>query len=163
METTAPSQLPITFLKDDERPNVLGAAAARSFMYGGRARFTLLNPETTKRFTYCVRAPKKQRDPGDPVHFADWMNGTDNVRDYVPIGMVRSGSRFLHVGKAGILENAPSVLAFRWLVAALHTGDLRHVLFIHAGRCGCCSRELTDPESIAIGLGPECRKKLGLS
>jgi hypothetical protein len=27
--------------------------------------------------------------------------------------------------------------------------------------CGCCGRELTHPDSIAIGIGPECEKKLG--
>lgn len=29
----------------------------------------------------------------------------------------------------------------------------------HAGRCGACGRELTDPESIARGLGPTCATK----
>jgi hypothetical protein len=28
-----------------------------------------------------------------------------------------------------------------------------------SGRCRICGRELADPESIAIGIGPECRKK----
>lgn len=32
---------------------------------------------------------------------------------------------------------------------------------IATGSCGCCGRELTDPESIAIGIGPICLAKLG--
>ena len=27
------------------------------------------------------------------------------------------------------------------------------------GRCGCCGRQLTDPDSIALGIGPECIKR----
>lgn len=29
-----------------------------------------------------------------------------------------------------------------------------------AQRCGICHRRLTDPASIAMGIGPECRSKL---
>lgn len=38
--------------------------------------------------------------------------------------------------------------------AAAHDGLL-------TGRCGCCGRELTDPTSIEIGIGPICRERLG--
>lgn len=30
------------------------------------------------------------------------------------------------------------------------------------GRCSCCGRELTDPASIAAGIGPICADKFGL-
>lgn len=30
------------------------------------------------------------------------------------------------------------------------------------GICSCCNRELTDPDSIALGIGPVCKKKYGL-
>ena len=30
-----------------------------------------------------------------------------------------------------------------------------------SGQCGCCGRELTDPESIAAGIGPICARKAG--
>lgn len=33
----------------------------------------------------------------------------------------------------------------------------------HTGRCGHCHRPLTHPESIPIGIGPDCFKKLGLT
>jgi hypothetical protein len=36
-------------------------------------------------------------------------------------------------------------------------------LINHTGRCGHCHRELTHPESIPIGIGPDCFKKLGLT
>ena len=30
----------------------------------------------------------------------------------------------------------------------------------HVGKCGACGRPLTDPTSIASGIGPECAKKV---
>lgn len=32
---------------------------------------------------------------------------------------------------------------------------------LQTGRCGCCGRELTDPESIAAGIGPICAGRFG--
>lgn len=29
------------------------------------------------------------------------------------------------------------------------------------GICSCCNAELTNPESIALGIGPICREKWG--
>jgi len=36
------------------------------------------------------------------------------------------------------------------------------LLILHKGQCGYCGRELTDAESVIRGIGPVCRKKLGL-
>lgn len=33
----------------------------------------------------------------------------------------------------------------------------------HIGKCGHCGRKLTDEVSVTIGIGPDCRKKLGIS
>lgn len=30
---------------------------------------------------------------------------------------------------------------------------------VEAGRCRCCGRELTDPDSLARGIGPTCLAK----
>lgn len=30
------------------------------------------------------------------------------------------------------------------------------------GRCRCCRHKLEDPVSLAYGIGPDCRKKLGI-
>lgn len=32
---------------------------------------------------------------------------------------------------------------------------------LQTGRCSCCRRELTNPESVALGIGPICREKFG--
>ena len=33
----------------------------------------------------------------------------------------------------------------------------------HLGKCSYCSRTLTDPRSIELGIGPECRKRLAIT
>ena len=39
---------------------------------------------------------------------------------------------------------------------------LRHVPLLNAGHCGICGKALTDPESMAAGIGPECIKMFSL-
>ena len=36
------------------------------------------------------------------------------------------------------------------------------VKILHKGECGYCNRPLTDAESLKKGIGPICRKKLGI-
>ena len=31
------------------------------------------------------------------------------------------------------------------------------------GQCRCCRRKLEDPVSLAYGIGPDCRKRLGIA
>ena len=45
----------------------------------------------------------------------------------------------------------------------LAKGDLWHeVEIISDGRCARCGKRITDFESLAYGIGPTCRKKMGL-
>jgi hypothetical protein len=36
------------------------------------------------------------------------------------------------------------------------------LVILHRGQCGYCGRPLTDQESLIRGIGPVCRKKLGI-
>jgi hypothetical protein len=46
-------------------------------------------------------------------------------------------------------------------IAADPAGEAR-LYGIRTGTCACCGRELTDPNSIAVGIGPICADKWGL-
>lgn len=48
-------------------------------------------------------------------------------------------------------------LGARYTSASEDTGDL--YTFREAAECGVCGRELTDPESISLGIGPVCAEK----
>lgn len=62
----------------------------------------------------------------------------------------RMDSRLSDDVKSVILEAAQHPLA-----AAIRYGR-------ETGRCSCCGRDLTNPDSIAAGIGPICREKYGL-
>lgn len=62
---------------------------------------------------------------------------------------------------AELNEYEQPVRAFRWVWDRLRAGQVpTDVEIWHEGRCGHCARVLTDPESIARGLGPICAEKL---
>lgn len=59
----------------------------------------------------------------------------------------------------GVKEDAilPDLLAI-----AANPADVLRVKGKETGRCCCCGRELSDPESVAAGIGPICASKWGL-
>lgn len=62
----------------------------------------------------------------------------------------RLDSRLADNVKAVLLEAAADPLT-----AAIRYGK-------ETGSCSCCGRDLTNPESIRLGIGPICREKFGL-
>jgi len=136
-----------------------------AFVFAGDARFTLVSKQTGTRFTYRVRKSEPDH-AGRCIWFVSVLTGADNTSNYSYIGTVRPMSAFKWGHKSRISEEAPSVSAFAWFVRLLvrcvetETVELPSVEFWHEGRCGRCARALTVPESIASGLGPDCRSKL---
>lgn len=128
------------------------------FLLAGRARFTLVSKATGTRFTYQVR-----RKADADVFFVSVLTGSDNENAYTYVGFVKAGrpSEFIHGGqKARITRDAPSAKALAWAWPRLSMGDLPTTCEVHhEGRCGRCGRALTVPESITMGLGPECAGK----
>lgn len=63
-----------------------------------------------------------------------------------------------------ISSDAPSAKTLHWLLGRLsrNQGPEPVAEFWHDGRCSACRRPLTDPTSVALGIGPICREKLGL-
>ena len=57
---------------------------------------------------------------------------------------------------------APEFKAINWAMGmvAVDKEPPGEAVIMHAGMCGRCGRELTDPESIRRGFGPECFKKI---
>jgi len=129
------------------------AAAAREFMFGGKARFTLVSKETSKRFTFRVAKHKT-----DEIFFASVLTGPDNGSDYHYIGYSNGGG-FASGKNASPFH--PAFKALAWAEANLRAKGVMpdSLEFWHEGRCAKCARPLTDPVSIQLGLGPECAKK----
>jgi hypothetical protein len=143
---------------------LISAATAIKFMLAGNAYFTLRSTKTGTRYTYRVsQAEKNERYP-DPAWFVSVLTGPENTSDYQYAGLIRAGktaTTFAWTQKSKLAYNAPSVEAFRWTFTRLAMGHLpSNVEIWHEGRCGRCGRMLTVPESITLGLGPECAGRM---
>jgi hypothetical protein len=140
--------------------NIKDAAAAHAFIFGGKARFTLVSNKTDKRYTYRVTAKKNS----GTMYFVSLLTGADNNMDYEYIGYFVTGSTHsvLIAGQRGA-PNHPAFLGLSWFVRSIEQSNPLAipdvVEFWHEGRCARCARPLTDPVSIERGLGPECATK----
>ena len=134
---------------------ITDAHAARGFMFGGSARFTLVSKKTGDRKTYRMKKSKGV----EPVYFAQLLTGPDNTADYTYLGFAKYGQSGLIPGRKGNPAH-PAYLALNWTMNRLAQGEMPEMLeFWHEGRCSACGRVLTDPVSIERGFGPECAAK----
>ena len=134
--------------------NITDPFQAHAFIFGGKARFTLVSTKTGKRFTYRVKGKETE---SNPIFFANLLVGSDNTTDYEYIGYSKGGG-FASGAKGQ--PNHPAFKALAWAEAHFRNGVMPDKLeFWHEGRCAKCARPLTDPVSIARGLGPECATK----
>jgi len=137
----------------------------RTFLFAGRAVFTLLSTGTGNRFTFRVeRAPESnRRSTTDPAYFVSLLTGPGK---YSYLGLVTQrteGKLFFRRTKASVaLEGAVSLRAFSWFLEQVSARRPlpENVRFYHEGQCARCGRPLTTPESVEIGIGPECLKRL---
>jgi len=140
---------------------------------GRRLRFTLKS-HTGRHLTFQVQTM------GGPVavgqgrrRYVSVLTGPDNESAYTYLGTIFDQQpqcsalqhpllwSYYHGKKSAIGFDAVSAKSFRWLWNRLLSGRGIGALaeFWHEGACGRCGRALTDPESIAAGQGPVCRKK----
>jgi len=133
----------------------------KSFIFGGDAYFTIENPATGCRFTYKVSKAEKAED----LFWVGLLTGPDNTSSYTFIGRITKdplsgGWVFIHSPKK-IGADAKSVQAFMWWFRNLTIGRfLNPINFYHCGRCCCCGRLLTTPESVQAGIGPVCAGRM---
>ena len=122
------------------------------FIFGGKSFVTFLNTNTSNRFTYKVVKHKT-----DDIYFINVLTSPDT---YTFFGTYRNG-QFKHSPKARISAEAQSVKVFQFVIAKLSTNTLSNLIEIyHDGRCGKCGKQLTVPESVETGFGPECYKRI---
>ncbi len=136
------------------------AAEVLRFVQAGKAVVTLRSLKTGERFTYrIVRA-----DDGKAL-FVHLLTGPDNEADFHYLGVVLIQpmvSTWRHGGlKSCVPVHAPANKAWAWTWKQVTEDKALHpqLEVWHEGRCGRCGRRLTTPESIALGLGPECAQR----
>jgi len=145
--------------------NALTNENLKPFVTAGNATFTVVSKATGTRFTFKVTAPPVEKgssikDYEASVRFVKVLSGPNNDADYLYIGALRPDG---FVPKTGLNPEAPSVKGFTWFARQMLTGNakaLAQVDVYHANKCGRCGRTLTTPESVTLGLGPECAGKV---
>lgn len=135
------------------------AAQAISFIQGGRATFTIQSAETGAHFTFTAKRAKGD-DPKKPffiTHGGDFLGTMWEATDGTLIGKVI-------VGRKGAMDerSVQARRALNWTLGHTIANDAipSNVTIQHEGKCCRCNRQLTHPESLASGIGPECAKKM---
>ena len=146
-----------------------------TFVTGGDAIFTVEVPpafqatlNSKPHYTFRVRRSKPTPQFPTPALFVSLLAGPDNTRDYQYLGMLNDTTGEARVtGKSKFTPDSVPVRLLNRVLAKVWAND--HAAFQahgfqlhHEGKCGCCKRRLTTPESIERGIGPECWKKMGL-
>ena len=145
----------------------------REFVLGGKAVFTVSNPEG-QHYTFKVVGKNfddKSKDAIPTIYFVNLLTGPDNMSDYTYLGVldIQTGA-LRHSAKSRWDRNNPP------LPVKVFSYFLRHFIWQGeampegygidgAGRCGRCGRVLTHPDGVnpdgdRYGFGPECWQKV---
>jgi hypothetical protein len=136
-------------------------AQIRQFTLAGLATLTLKSLRTEKHYTYKVKqAVDRETGEEQALWFVHVLTNGD---EYKYAGIIGSTEQFKLTQKSRFTEEAECVKAWRYFWAGIVAGVVKPDLEIrHEGRCGRCGRELTTPESVDTGFGPECSEILGI-
>lgn len=129
------------------------------FVKAGYAIFTVTS-KTGEYYTYRVEYSAGS-DNFAPAWFVQLLTGPDNTSDYSYLGLLDAKTGFVRLSKKSrYSDEALPVKVIRWALGMVWAGkSLPEGYSIeHMGLCGHCGRALTTPESLAIGIGPKCRK-----
>ena len=125
---------------------------ALNFITAGNSEFTFKNSKTCAEFSYKI----KISDDGS-VFFVRVLKDDS----YKYIGFIRS-NKFGYTNKSNLNQNDQEIKVFKWVFDKLIDNKLPEFIEVwHLGKCGKCGRKLKNSDSIDLGIGPECIKKLG--
>lgn len=128
----------------------------KDFVFAGKAVFTLESKVTGKHYTFKVTKAKDRNG----LYFASLLTGRDNEQDFTYLGLLTI-SGLIRTEASRLKAGSTPVLALNYFMK--HINNVPKELGVyHEGRCCCCGRPLTTPESIEKGIGPECKKALKL-
>jgi hypothetical protein len=128
----------------------IASSDVASFIFAGKAVFTLQSKATGQHYTYRVTASKD-----GAMFFVAVVHG--GAKHYAGIVPADNRIAFRSTRNAKVSRQDPAVRTFEWFLTHL---EHEQVEVHHCGTCGRCARKLTDPESIKRGIGPECIKRV---
>ena len=145
---------------DHGTKHIIGAEEFQTFMFLGRARFTLENIATGNYITYHIKSRKVKRDqPPETRFFEVYVTALgDGVQGKVHVGEIDRVNGTIRV-KEGIKPDYVGLVTIKWILN--HWRRLNEFVgskmnAYHLNSCSKCGLELTVPESIQDGIGPIC-------
>ena len=120
----------------------------RTYITAGNVELIIYNNQSQAQRLYNI----EKKDSG-----VFWVYSL-NQSTMTYLGFIdRRGVFKFHAGQ----EKMPLAQGFEYVWRNLdHLPE--HVELHHPGKCQHCGRKLTDHYSMAVGHGPDCRKKLGI-
>lgn len=116
------------------------------FLFAGKAEFTLQSKATGQHFTYKVTASKDAQ-----MFFVALLTG--NGKQYAGCIPTSARTQFRTTRASKVRRDHVAIQGLEWFLTHLTSPQVE---LHHCGKCGRCGRKLTNPESIARGIGPEC-------
>jgi hypothetical protein len=144
--------------------HIINPVYYQDFILAGKPEFALRSLKTGNEEIFVVRQAK--------TGGIYWVN--NRLRQLIgSIRLLTEASENIWVfepkTKDILLGQTDQIKIFSWfwdtkILPTLGSKRYDNIQLInYTGRCGHCHRELTHPESIPIGIGPDCFKKLGLT
>lgn len=126
----------------------------RDFMLGGHASFIIRQEVDGNVVEYEYSITKAKG--GKCWYVSVLENG-----NFVYCGYLNSMLDYYRGNKGNYESDYRPVKGLLWVLK--HSRNLpSQVKVIHRGICSVCNRKLKDEESVKWGIGPVCRKKLGI-
>ena len=113
-----------------------------------------------RTFRIRTKKPTAHFAPGKRV--VELLIGPDNTRDYQGFGFInedRQGNAYVALWTSAKENNGTFYRGVKDILENPGKWKGRGFQFMVEGRCRKCNHVLTYPESITLGLGPECARK----
>lgn len=146
----------------DVKSHILPQEDVLQFITAGNAIFTIVFTNENKRYTY-----KAVASSGNKYLLVNVLTGPDNTNNYTQVYWFYLNEEkepiFQYCRNNKLYETSPSVVAFKKVFKSLllrPDEEWDGIEVWHTGRCCRCGRMLTVPESITLGIGPECATRI---
>jgi len=125
--------------------------------------FTIQNKTTGEHRTFRIKTQKDDARFAPSKRIVSLLTGPDNTSDYKGFGFVDDNGIYVWTKNKGVNEKSK----YEWYAIMLwqlannpeSRWHEKYSISIEK-RCLRCNRVLTHPESLLIGIGPECASKL---
>lgn len=132
-------------------------------------KFTIKSEKTGQHRTFRIHTAKRGKAKG--ARFVALLTGPDNQSNYTSFAVVSDDWKRIFVFNR--MRAARGEKPTEWesyacmlecMLMGLAEGHFEGMGYSISGsrKCARCGRELTEPESIRIGIGPHCRGEMGI-